>query len=166
MKKQCGNILIKYLTYEKENLNMKKIKKIVYLAGVVINQDNLRKFVNSNMPNSYCHHMTVKYGNIDKLPDFLGSKFKFTINKIFFNEKGIAASGVVGSTFIKKIMEETNQAAHITICTANGIAPAYSNELLKEGNSIEYNDHVALKFGAFVVFEDDSTGWVYNSKRN
>ena len=140
---------------------MKKIKNIIYLAGVVINQNKLKKFVNSEMPNVYCHHMTVKYGNINELPNNLGMKFKFNIDKIFFNEKAIAASGDVNSSIIKDIMKEANQHAHITICTAEDVAPVYSNELLNVGNSIKYKDEITLKFGAFVVFEDETTGWVY-----
>lgn len=143
---------------------MKKIKEIIYLAGVVLNQNKLKKFVNSNMPNTYCHHMTVKYGNINELPDFLGMKFKFNTEKIFFNEKAVAISGNINESSIKKIMEEANQHAHITISTADGVAPVYSNDLLKEGNSLEYKDDVMLKFGAFVVFEDKSTGWIFKKK--
>lgn len=142
----------------------KNIKEIIYVAGVVLNQNTLKKFVNSKMPNIYCHHMTVKYGNIDKLPDFLGMKFKFISDKIFFDEKAIAAAGHVDSKFIQDMMEETNQAAHITICTAENIKPVYSNDLLKTGSSIEYRNNVTLKFGAFCSFDDGTTGWVFKSK--
>ena len=29
------------------------------------------KLVKENYPNVYCHHMTIKYGNISELPDFI-----------------------------------------------------------------------------------------------
>ena len=147
---------------------MKKIKEIIYLAGVVFNpisRSKLKKFINSKMPNIYCHHMTVKYGGIKEIHDSLGMKIKFNTEKIFFNEKAIAISGNIDEPIIKNIMEESNQHAHITICTAAGVAPVYSNDLLKEGNSLEYQDSIFLKFGAFVVFEDDSTGWVFESEK-
>lgn len=145
---------------------MKQIKEIIYLAGVVVNNVNrnkLKKFINSNMSNVYCHHMTVKYGNIDELPNFLGIEFTFRTDKVFFNKQAIAISGFVDDPYIKKIMKEANQKAHITICTADGVSPVYSNKLLEVGNNIEYTDTILLKFGAFVVFEDNNIGWVFDN---
>lgn len=128
---------------------MKKIQKIIYLAGVVLDNSNIRKLINYKMSNIYCHHMTIKYGNISYLPKELGLTFNFIADKVYFNDKAVAISGNIDSEIIKKIMKDCNQIPHITICTANEISPVYSNILLKIGHNFTYHNKISLKFRCF-----------------
>lgn len=138
-----------------------KIKKIIYVAGVVINDNELKKLVESEYPNVYCHHMTIKFGNINELPDFIGEEINFIADSIFKDENGIAISGKVDDANIQNFMKVHGQKPHITICTANGIQPVYSNTLISNGQGTKINLNVKMKVGAFCIMENGSKEWIY-----
>ena len=140
---------------------MKQIEKIIYVAGVVTDNNSLKKLVNSNMPNIYCHHMTIKFGGLDDIPSYNGIETIFIVERVFFNDSAIAVSGYVNDSLIAKVMNINNQHAHITVCTNQGVAPVYSNTLLEVGDSIEFHDVVKMKVGTFVAFTDGTTGWIF-----
>lgn len=139
----------------------KNIKEIIYLAGVVVNNSRLLKLVKENYPNIYCHHMTIKYGNISELPDFIGKEFNFIANKIYKNDQAIAITGTLNNSDIQKMMNENNQHAHVTICTAVNVKPVYSNTLIQEAKGKRIKRHVKMKVGAFCSFDDGTTDWVF-----
>ena len=140
---------------------MEKIVKIIYIAGVVLDCHPLLAFGNESMPNVYCHHMTVQYGEIDGLPEFLGTSFTFKSAFKFYDEKAVALSGEVDSPIIKKIMRTVGQSAHITICTAEGVKPVYSNDLLKTGKSEPVAVEVGLRLGAYALLDNDTKTWIF-----
>lgn len=142
---------------------MKNIKGIIYLAGVVTDNSSLLKLVEENYPNIYCHHMTVKYGNIGELPNCLGIEFNFIGTAIYKDENAIAVVGFPGNNIIQTMIEQNNQQAHITICTAENIKPVYSNSLIQRARGKNTGMVVPMKFGAFCVFDDNTTGWVFES---
>lgn len=142
----------------------KNIKEIIYIAGVVTNNTELLKLVENGYPNVYCHHMTIKYGNITELPDFIGVKFDFVSNAIYKDESAIAITGKAYNSKVKKMMKENNQHSHITICTAEGIKPVYSNVLIQTEVGEELKIKVQMRVGAFCVFEDGSKDWLYENQ--
>lgn len=139
----------------------KNIKEIIYIAGVVTNNTELLKLVEEGYPNTYCHHMTIKYGNIDELPEFIGAKFNFNSNLIYKDVSAIAITGNIDNSSVKDMMNKNNQHAHITICTAEGIKPVYSNVLIKTEEGEELKIKVPMIVGAFCIFEDGTKDWVY-----
>lgn len=139
----------------------KNIKEIIYIAGVVTNNTELLKLVEDGYPNVYCHHMTIKYGNITELPEFIGAKFNFNSNLIYKDVSAIAITGKIDNSSVKDMMNKNNQRAHITICTADGIRPIYSNVLIKTEEGEELNIKVHMIVGAFCIFEDGTKDWVY-----
>lgn len=140
---------------------MKKIEKIIYVAAVVKDPVDLEKHIDPQMPNRYCHHVTLKYGGIDELPEFIGREISFGAGIKASNDKAVALFGCVDDFDAFRYAGVQQQ--HITICTATGVAPAYSNQLKDEGccERIEIVN-VPCTIGAFVVFDDDSTGWVFD----
>ena len=140
---------------------MKQIEKVIYVDGVITDNTSLKKLVNKTMPNTYCHHMTIKFGGLDDIPSYNGIEIEFVCEKVFFNKSAVAVSGYVNDPLIAKVMNSNKQHAHITVCTNQGVAPVYSNTLLEVGDSIEYHDVVKMKIGTFVAFTDGSTGWIF-----
>ncbi len=146
----------------------KTIKNIIYIAGVIADKKDLLAFFSpDDYPNVYCDHMTIKYGDIDELPKNIGKKFNFIVNVIAFNEKAIAVAGEPDNDDIKNLMKSIGQFPHITLCTVEGVKPVYSNELLKTGYCEKIDQLVIpMKVGAFVAYDDDTTGWVFTKRRN
>ena len=87
----------------------------------------------------------------DLIEDSLLAKLEIRVDKLLADDE---ISNYVGDDHIQ----------HITICTAADVKPVYSNNLLDEGYC-EFIDDVVVpcRVGAFVVFEDDNTGWVFNN---
>lgn len=141
------------------------IKRIIYVAGVVMDDKDLVKLVDNKMPNKYCNHVTLKFGNIDKLPSFIGKEFDFESVALVKDDKAITLAGYIPDDEVEDYMidGDDKHGAHITICTADGVKPVYSNELLIYGDHEAHYVTVHCRVGAFVVFEDDSTGWVFNN---
>ena len=137
------------------------IKKIIYTAGVI--SEEIEVAVPSNYTNLYMHHMTVQFGfDGVELPDYIGEEFNFIVDAEYSDDKAIALSGHIDNEAIAEVMDEHNQHAHVTVATIDGVKPVYSNELLKTGtrNDVSINT-IKMKAGAFVVFDDDTTGWVF-----
>ena len=141
------------------------VKKIIYTAGVVTDKSELSKIISEGYPNIFCDHMTIKFGDINEMPEYIGKKFNFVVEFIAFNEKAVAVAGYPDNEEIKNFMKSIDQIPHITICTAKDIKPVYSNELIKVGFRESMNLIILMKVGAFVAYDDNSTGWKY-SKRN
>ena len=137
------------------------IKKIIYTAGVIT--ESVDVVVPDNYINHFMHHMTVQFGfNGVELPEYIGKEFNFIVDAEYSDEKAIALSGGIDNEEIAKVMDACNQHAHITVATIDGVKPVYSNELLKTGTRNAVNiDTIKMKAGAFVVFDDDTTGWVF-----
>ena len=141
----------------------KKIKEIIYLAGVVTDNYALLNLVEEGYPNVYCHHMTIKFGGIDELPEFIGAKFNFVSNAIYKDESAIAITGKIDNSQVREMMNKNNQHAHITICTASGVKPVYSNVLIQTEEGEKFETRVPMIVGAFCVFEDGTKDWVYEN---
>lgn len=142
----------------------KKITKIIYIAGVVIDNKELLTLVNKNYPNTFCHHMTIQFnnGDLNTIPDFIGREFNFMVNTVFEDEKAMAVTGEPNDTEILQYMQNINQKPHITICTGKDIKPVYSNTLISSGSKNKpVNMTVKMRVGAFCSFEDGTTDWIY-----
>jgi hypothetical protein len=137
-----------------------KITKIIYTAAVVNNPEQLNMFVDPTMPNKYCHHCTLQYGDIDELPSYLGKEVCFVGKRIYANAKAVAMFGELAGCEDVVI---TNKYHHITISTADGVKPVYSNQLIEEGTCkmLDASPVIKCTIGAFVVYEDGSTDWVF-----
>ena len=147
---------------------MKQITKIIYTAGVVEPNELDEINIPEKYPNVFRHHMTIQFGNLDTLPDYIGKEIVFRVDTIFEDEKAIAVSGFIVfyddevAEQIHDLMISNDQIAHITLATAEGIKPVYSNELVRSKNyRFIVPIDVRLRVGAFCVFDDNSTGWVY-----
>ena len=153
--------LAKYLVkMAKQLIINKQIKNIIYVAGIVKNDSDLKKLVQPGYDNIFCHHMTIKYGGMEELPDFIGKQINFTADKIYKDDNGIAITGIIDDSVIQNFMKQSNQHAHITICTASGVKPVYSNTLISRSKGQNINLNVKLKVEAFCVFENGSKGWI------
>ena len=144
-----------------DELLTKKIKKIIYIAGVVKSDIKLKQLVEPKYPNIYCHHMTIKYGDINELPEFIGEEIKFHADAIYKDEKAIAITGIASDSKVRNFMKTNKQKPHITICTANGVKPVYSNELILSKNKEDIELDIDLTIGAYCIFDDDSKDWLF-----
>jgi hypothetical protein len=118
--------------------------------------------------NKYYHHVTLAYGSIDSLPDFIGQNVTFVADRYFCNEEGEAVTGSFTDTKINDYAAEHGQTLHCTISCANGVKPVYSNEFIRNtrGSLFEYSEDCILdcKVGAFVKHSNGSVGWVFDKE--
>jgi len=140
-----------------------KIKNIIYTAGVIIDNTPDRVFNYNAWPNKYVDHMTIQYGGLKKKPAYIGKLFTFIATHAVSDEKGVAWLGHIDDKTIEKKMKEIGQHAHVTLFTAEGVGPVYSNELMKTAQWHKLARPVAIKMmaGMFVAYEDGSTGWEF-----
>lgn len=141
------------------------IEQIVYIAGVVLNDALLLPLVDPDMPNVYCHHVTIKYGGIDKLPGFVGDEITFVGERLVSDDCGVALAGYLSDAGVNSYMPK-DQIPHITICTSEGVPPVYSNNLIRNSDGVGVKIRIKLRLGAFVRFNDRSTGWIFNKKES
>lgn len=155
--------MLKKLTDLYNNLTNKEISKIIYIAGVVLDNSKLLELIEQGYPNVYCEHMTIQYGNIFNLPEFLGMEFNFKIDKLFKDKNAIAVTGIPDNQIIQDLMNKNRQHPHITICTAKDIKPVYSNTLINICTADKLIDlNIKMKVEAYCIFKDGSKGWVYS----
>jgi len=142
---------------------MKNIKKIVYTAGVVIDSTYDKVYNYNAWPSKYVDHMTIQYGGIDTKPQYIGKVFTFIATHVVSDENGVAWIGKIDDKTIEKKMKGIGQHAHITLFTADGVAPVYSNELIGKAEHRPLDRPVAVKMmaGMYVVYDDGSKGWVF-----
>ena len=146
----------------------KQIKKIIYTA-IVFEKDPFSRTFEKQIGvdkyiNHYCHHVTVKFGFPDTvLPEYIGEYAEFEILEIRRDENAIAGFGrvTIGPNSLREALKDVNQ--HITIATAENIKPVYCKDM--EGKTVHVYQWPYFqaygRCGAFCVFNDDSTGWVF-----
>ena len=83
----------------------------------------------------YCHHMTIKFKPTDdsQIP-VLGEEVTLVVTHVSADEKGVAVK-VEPNTNKGELKMPHDQLPHITVAVAPGVAPVYSNELLRKGVS-------------------------------
>lgn len=138
------------------------MKNIIYVAAV-LTADNVDW--EPAHANKHYHHVTLAYGNVDVLPNFIGQKVTFVADRYYCNEKGEAVTGKFTEQEINDYAAEHGQKLHCTISCADGIQPVYSNELIKKyfGEHLEDEyEYLDCKVGAFVKYDDGSTGWIFD----
>lgn len=122
---------------------------------------------NLPMQNKYYHHVTLAYGNVTSLPDFLGKEVTFVVDRYYCNEDGEAVTGFFEEAKLNDYAQQHSQKLHCTISTTDGVSPVYSNELVEKyfGESLEDEyEYLDCKVGAFVKYTDDSVGWVFGNE--
>lgn len=139
---------------------------IIYIAAV-LTADNVDW--EPAHANKHYHHITLAYGNVEKLPDFIGKNVTFVADRYFCNEKGEAVTGRFSEDVINDYADEHGQKLHCTISTADGVTPVYSNELIRNarGSLFEYGEKECLdcKVGAFVKYQNGSVGWIFDKQK-
>ena len=141
----------------------KKIARIIYTAGV-ITDDTYDKVMNCNeWANKYVNHMTIQFGKLTERPDYIGREFNFMATHVVSDDKGMAWIGYIDDSEITEKMNELGQHAHITLFTAEGVKPVYSNELIQTAEHCELDKPVIVKMlaGMFVAYDDGTTGWEF-----
>jgi len=111
------------------------MKKVVY-SGIFLDDASHRELLQwwekaTGIPllgKHFGHHMTIKFKptpeEVEKLP--LGQKVRIRVVGWAADEKGQAV-------LVDPEVESTNPKPHITVAVAEGVSPAYSNELLASG---------------------------------
>ena len=75
-------------------------------------------------PNEFYHHMTINFG-VKEYPETLGETVELTV--VGYKEDESAQAVVVTGISSK------NKIPHITLSTAEGVKPVYSNQMLQDG---------------------------------
>ncbi len=142
---------------------MKKIKNIIYTAGVITDKLHDKIFNYDAWPNKYADHMTIQYGNITEKPNYIGIEFDFAATHVVSDDKGVAWIGQPLDIEIASLMKTIGQHPHITLFTAEGVKPVYSNKLIETADARPLKEPVMvrMKAGMFVAYDDGTTGWVY-----
>jgi tRNA splicing ligase len=141
----------------------KKISKIIYTAGVIVDKLYDKIFNYDAWPNKYVDHMTIQFGNLTEKPTYIGVEFDFIATHVVSDDKGVAWIGQPLDIEIASTMNTIGQRPHITLFTANGVKPVYSNELIEKTNARPLKEPVMvrMKAGMFVAYDDGATGWEF-----
>lgn len=116
------------------------MKKVVYV-GVFLTMESQWKLLEKCFPlhtNVYCDHVTIKFQpKPEELDQFaLGKEVRFTVDSVACDDNGQAAR-VVG-------IAADNKFPHITISTANGVKPVYSNKLCETVLAVYFDEPLEL----------------------
>ena len=138
-----------------------KVKKVIYTAIVL---DDEYKNWEPVHQEKFCHHITLSFG-VNEVPPFIGRVVTFDADRYYCDEYGEAVTGLLNDDEVAAYAAKHGQKLHLTISCSKNIKPVYSNELITKarGELFEYGEivpHVGT-VGCFVVFEDDSTGWIF-----
>jgi hypothetical protein len=92
----------------------------------------LLKSLGLKHPNVYCHHVTVAFNpsleDITKWTPHIGKKISFYTTRMVTDEHAQA---------IEVNAPSNNEFPHVTMSTAVGVKPVYSNELLAKTEGVE-----------------------------
>ena len=146
------------------------IQKIIYTAVVLDRTEDILFYEEKRMMKTYknvfLHHVTVQFGfNSTELPDYIGEYAEFSIADLrkdssamsFHGRFSCCSSGKAFQTLKEMVMHP-----HITIATAEGIKPVYAGTMPENTVINTFHDReVHGRIGAFVVFDDGTTGWVF-----
>lgn len=137
----------------------KKKRKILYTAAFLTNegQNDLKDWWESNiradlLPKRFMHHMTIKFKpsteEVMSIP--IGQDVELTVVGFGKDDQGQA---VAVATDLPVLMD----IPHITMSTAEGVSPIYSNELLsknmKEINGPTLKARIGYSNGKEVVYD-------------
>ena len=135
--------------------------QLIYVA-IVLDED-IQAALPCTHGNKHGHHITLKYGDIDSLPEFIGSDIPFVTEQYFCDEKGEAISVRIMGKDAASYTESAGQRTHLTLSCAEGTSPVYSNELIKNGQGEEMPSLLMqVKVGAFVSNDDGTTEWLFH----
>ena len=112
----------------------------------------IESFVNFSYDNIYCHHVTIKFGKHDLIPENLGKEFKIIPGYLYADEKCSCISLV-------KVPFHVENIPHITLACKEGVKPVYSNSLLKNSMPIKdvcFIGELTGKIGTFT-----KKGWIF-----
>lgn len=108
-----------------------KAHKPVY-AGIFFDEENHKKLLERFPPdhkNVFAHHLTLAYGR--HMNEFYPLGRKVTVEVVNEIADGRGQCAIVRPDFLKEWLWE-KQEPHITISCAEGVKPAYSNEMMAE----------------------------------
>lgn len=124
---------------------------MMYVAATLTreSQDALYKAISNlvQIPDNwtkYCHHMTIRFkpGPNDELPNF-NMPVGLVVTEYAADERGVAVK-VEPNTNRNELKMAPGQLPHITVATAPGVSPVYSNELLK-GKTVKFPTALILE---------------------
>lgn len=101
--------------------------KIIYNA-VVLTDESRRKLMEKIPPkfnNTFYHHITINFG-VQSLPDNIGETVSFDVVGLAEDDSGQAV-------VVSGVERNDNGIPHITLSTADGVKPVYSNKLVAVG---------------------------------
>ena len=146
------------------------IKKVIYTAVVLGHTEAIlfseEKRMMKTYKNVFLHHVTVQFGfQSTELPDYIGEYVEFAIVDLRKDASAMSFHGRFSNCSSSKVLRELKEMVmhpHITIATAEGIKPVYAGTMPKETTIATFqNREVHGRLGAFVVFDDGTTGWVF-----
>jgi tRNA splicing ligase len=119
--------------------NDTKAAGIIYIAAILTReaQETLWKSISDRVAipadwKKYCHHMTIRFnpGNNDNLPLF-GDDISLVVTEVVADNRAVAVK-VEPNTNKKELHMPADKVPHVTIATAPGTPPVYSNELIQK----------------------------------
>ena len=146
------------------------IQKIIYTAVVLNGTEDILFYEEKRMMKTYknvfLHHVTVQFGfNSTELPDYIGEYAEFSIADLRKDESAMSFHGRFSNCSSSKVLRELKEMVmhpHITIATAEGIKPVYAGTMPEDTIITTFhNREVHGRIGAFCVFVDGTTGWVF-----
>lgn len=147
---------------------MRKIKKIIYTAGILNRCEqtaNLKGFLRLRpYDNEFAHHMPIEHGGFGMtLPWYVGKLDTFRTDWLVADDKAMAVFGKPESDELWGELLNLKQVPHITLGTAKDINPVYSNGLLMS-KAIHIIVHMELNIrcGAYCIMEDaEEPEWIF-----
>lgn len=146
------------------------IQKIIYTAVVLDGAEDIlfssEKRIAKEYPNSFLHHVTVQFGfQSTELPDYIGEYVEFSIADLRKDSSAMSFHGRFSCCSSGKAFQTLKEMVahpHITIVTSEGVKPVYAGTMPEDTIVQTFqNREVHGRLGAFCVFADGTTGWVF-----
>lgn len=146
------------------------IQKIIYTAVVLDHTKVIlfprEKRMAKEYANFFFHHVTVQFGvEGTELPDYIGERVEFSVDDTRKDESAMSFHGHFSNCSNGKVLQEIKQLVahpHITIATSEGVKPVYAGTMSDDKIIATFpNRQFYGRIGAFCVFADGTTGWVF-----
>ena len=146
------------------------IQKIIYTA-VVLDYPKVilfprEKRMAKEYANFFFHHVTVQFGfDTTELPDYIVEYVEFSVDDTRKDESAMSFHGHFSNCSNGKAFQKIKEIVahpHITIATAEGVKPVYAGTMSEDKIIATFpNRQFYGRIGAFCVFSDGTTGWVF-----
>lgn len=143
-------------------LRLRKEMDIQYVAAVVEDPQALKAGMEPSMPNVFCDFAVLKDDRVLELPEFIGRKVIFSVERRMSDSDGVALVGRVNDKQVEEYVRDIfKRTLFIPVCASEWCGRWFKPGLVDYGESKEWRLDVPCRIGALVEFADGRLEWVF-----